>query len=76
MDFLADVGDTLGITALGIGGKIAYDKHAINKMIEENTSTGDSVLKYEGNDERDQIILKSKKAKKFETKDEEEEETK
>ena len=60
-NFLAGIGAALGIATIGIGGKKAYDKYSENQKKEEQTSTGDSVLKYEGIGDRDQLLLKLNK---------------
>ena len=60
-NFLAGIGAALGIAAIGVGGKLAYDKFSKNKKKEDKNTTGDSIIKYQGIDDRDQLILKLKK---------------
>lgn len=52
-DILIGIGAALGFAAIGVGGKMAYDK---NK--EEEDKSGESVLKYQDIDTKDSIILR------------------
>ena len=60
-NILAGIGAAFGITTLGIGGKYVYDKY--NESEKSDIKDNNSVLKYQGTDDRDQLLLKLKKQK-------------
>ena len=60
-NFVKGIWALLGVTFAGIGGKMIYDNYIESQKSEIQESSGSSILKYEGLDERDQLILKLKK---------------
>ena len=62
-NILAGIGAALGITTLGIGGKLAYDKYYESEKSDIKDNNNSSILKYQGIDDRDQLLQKLQKQK-------------